>query len=278
MIPFDLEYYRPETIKETVELYHSLNSRGLAPLYYGGGTEIISMARLNTVHTGAVIDIKAIPECNVFELKDNQLITGAAVTLTRVMESAFFPLLGKSGGRVADHTIRGKITIGGNLCGKIIYRESVLPFLLAESEVIIAGPGGDRRMKIQDVFQQTMQLNPGELVIQIITDTEYLSLPHDEVKKTRNDKIDYPIVSIAVLKKDGRIRVAVSGLCAFPFRSISIEDEINNHSLDLKVRVDNTIRHLPASILSDIHASAEYREFVFKNTLLKIIQELSETA
>lgn len=277
MIPFDFEYYRPETIKETVGLYQSLNSSGLAPFYYGGGTEIISMARLNTVHTGAVIDIKAIPECNVLEIKDNQLITGAAVTLTRVMESAFFPLLGKSGGRVADHTIRGKITIGGNLCGKIIYRETVLPFLLAESEVIIAGPGGDRRMKIQDVFQQTIQLNPGELVIQIITGAEYLSLPHDEVKKTRNDKIDYPIVSIAALKKDGRIRVAVSGLCAFPFRSISIEDEINNHSLDLKVRVDNTIRHLPASILSDIHASAEYREFVFKNTLLKIIRELSET-
>ena len=276
MIPFDFEYYRPDTIQEAVELYQSLNSQGLAPLYYGGGTEIISMARLNTVHTGAVIDIKSIPECNTFELKDNQLITGAAVTLTQVMESHLFPLLGKSGGRVADHTIRDKVTIGGNLCGKIIYREAVLSLLLTESEVIIAGSGGGRKVQIQAVFQQSMQLRPGELLVQIVTGIEYLSLPHDAVKKTRIDKIDYPLVSIAALKKDGRIRVAVSGLCAFPFRSLAVEAEINNQSFDLKDRVGNSIRHVPAPILSDIHASAEYREFVFKNTLLKMIRELHE--
>jgi CO/xanthine dehydrogenase FAD-binding subunit len=274
MIPFDFEYYRPDSLKEAVELYQSLNSRGLNPLYYGGGTEIISMARLNTVRTGAVIDIKAIPECNVLEIKDQQMITGAAITLTQIMESALFPLLGKSGGRVADHTIRDKITLGGNLCGKIIYREAVLPLLLAESEVVITGPGGERRVKIQDVFQQTMRLSPGELVVQVITGAEYLALPHDEVKKTRLDKVDYPLVSIAALKKDGRVRVAVSGLCAFPFRSTQIEDEVNNPKFDLKERVNNAMGHLPAEVLSDIQGSAEYREFVFKNTLLRIVREL----
>jgi CO/xanthine dehydrogenase FAD-binding subunit len=276
MIPFDFEYYRPETLKEAVELYQNLNSRGLAPLYYGGGTEIISMARLNTVRTGAVIDIKAISECNVFEIKDQHLITGAAVTLTLLMESPLFPLLAKSGGRVADHTIRDKITLGGNLCGKIIYREAVLPLLLAESEVLITGPGGERRIKIQEVFQQTMRLAPGELVVQVITDAEFLSLAHDQVKKTRLDKVDYPLVTIATLKKEGRIRVAISGLCAFPFRSILMEAEINNQELDLKARVNNAMRHLPAPVLSDIQGSAGYREFVFKNTLFRIVRELIE--
>ncbi len=275
MISFDFEYYRPDTLQEAVELYQSLNSRGLSPLYYGGGTEIISMARLNTVQTGAVIDIKSIPECNIHEIKGSQFIIGAAVTLTQVMESLLFPLLGKSGGRVADHTIRDKITIGGNLCGKIIYREAVLPFLLAESEAVITGPLGERKANIQNVFQETMRLSPGELLVQVITNTDYLSLPHDEVKKTRLDKIDYPLVSIAALKKDGRIRVAVSGLCAFPFRAAMVEDEINNRNLDLKERVNNTIHHLPAPILSDIQASAGYREFIYKNTLLKILRELN---
>lgn len=276
MIPFDFEYYRPDSLGDAVELYQSLNSRGLSPLYYGGGTEIISMARLNTVKTGAVIDIKAIPECNVLEIKDNQLVTGATVTLSQLMGSMLFPLLAKSGGRVADHTNRDKITLGGNLCGKIIFREALLPFLLAESDVLIAGPYGERKAKIQDIFHQTLQLNPGELVVQIITDADYLSLPHDEVKKTRLDKIDYPLVTIAALKKDRRIRVAVSGLCAFPFRSRQIEAAVNDPNFNLKDRVNNTLRHLPAPVLSDIQASAEYREFVFKNTLLKIVRELYE--
>lgn len=276
MIPFDFEYYRPDSLGEAVELYQSLNSRGLSPLYYGGGTEIISMARLNKIHTGAVIDIKGIPECNIFEIKNGQLVTGATVTLSQVMGAMLFPLLAKSGGRVADHTIRDKITVAGNLCGKIKFREAVLAFLLADSEVLIASPGGERKEKIRDVFQQTMQLRPGELVVQVITGAEYLSLPHDEVKKTRLDKIDYPLVTIAALKKDRRIRVAVSGLCAFPFRSTRIEDEVNDPNFNLKDRVNNTMRHLPAPVLSDIQASAEYREFVFKNTLLKIVRELYE--
>lgn len=278
MIPFDFEYYRPDTLQEAVSLYQNLDNRGLTPLYYGGGTEIVSMARLNSVHTGAVIDIKAIPECRVFEIKDGQLITGATVTLTQTMENPLFPLLAKSGGRVADHTIRDKITIGGNLCGKIIYREAVLPFLLTESEVQIAGPQGERHVPLRDVFQQTMQLNPGELVVRIITPQEYLTLSHYGIKKTRIDKIDYPLVSLAILIKENQIRLAVSGLCDFPFRSVLMEDELNNPSLDLQSRVHNTALRFPAPVRNDLHASAEYREFVFKNTLLKMIQEINEVA
>jgi xanthine dehydrogenase molybdenum-binding subunit len=274
MIPFDFEYYRPDTIKEALELYSSLDSRGLAPLYYGGGTEIISMSRLNTVRTGAVIDIKAIPECNILEIRDNQLITGAAITLTQVLESPLFPLLGKSGGRVADHTIRDKITIGGNLCGKIIYREAILPFLLADSEIVLVGPEGERKVKIQDVFQEIMRLKPGELLVQVITGIEYLSLPHNAIKTTRIDKIDYPLFSIAALKKDGQIRMAVSGLSAFPFRSALFEKELNNTQVNLNSRISNALGCIPAPVLSDIQASAEYRKFVFKNSLQKIIREL----
>lgn len=275
MIPFDFEYYRPDTIGEALELYQSLAARNLNPLYFGGGTEIISMARLNTIRTGAVIDIKAIPECTVLTIQDNQLLIGATVTLTQLMETKLFPLLAKTGGRVADHTIRDKITIGGNLCGKIFYREALLPLLLAESTAVIAGPTGERRAAICELFQEIKGLAPGEMLVQVVTDVEYLKLPHIGVKKTRIDKIDYPLVTIAALKKEEQIRVAVSGLCAFPFRWKPLEDELNNPTLDLPERVKNTLHHLPAPILSDIHASAEYRGFVFTDTLFKVVQELN---
>lgn len=278
MIPFDFEYYRPDSLQEAVALYQSLDSQGLKPLYFSGGTEIISMARLNSVHTGAVIDIKAIPECRVFEVQDCRLITGAAVTLTQTMENRLFPLLAKSGGRVADHTIRDKVTVGGNLCGKIIYREASLAFLLADSEVLLASPQGERRVPLRDVFGQRLQLNPGELLVQVITNQEYLSLPHYGIKKTRHDKIDYPLVSLAILEKDRQVRLAVSGLCDFPFRSAPMEAELNNANLDLAERVANTLLHLPAPVRCDQHASAQYREFVFKTTLQKIIREIHEVA
>lgn len=58
MIPFDFEYYKPETVEEATLLYAELNSQRKKPVYYGGGTEIISMSRALNRYTEAVIDIK----------------------------------------------------------------------------------------------------------------------------------------------------------------------------------------------------------------------------
>ncbi len=141
--------------------------------------------------------------------------------------------------------------------------------------MVIAGPARERRVKIREVFEQTMQLAPGEMVVQFVIDHSYPALPHQGIKKTSLDKIGYPIVTIAVIVKESRYLAAVSGLCAFPFRSPLIEADLNDQSLPLEIRVHNIMNHLPAPILSDIHGSAEYREFVFKNTLVKMIRELS---
>lgn len=53
---------------EAVDIYTRLCSEGKQPLYYGGGTEIISMARTHNIYTDAVIDIKGIPECSHWKM------------------------------------------------------------------------------------------------------------------------------------------------------------------------------------------------------------------
>ena len=54
MIAFDFEYYKPDTVEDAVKLYNKLNSNGKKPIYYGrGGTEFISMARMNNRYTGS---------------------------------------------------------------------------------------------------------------------------------------------------------------------------------------------------------------------------------
>ncbi len=133
MIPFDFEYYKPDTIEDAIQLFNKLELDGKKPIYYGGGTEFISMARMYNKYTGAVIDVKGIPECNVFEFKNDNLIIGSAVTLTKIAEENPFPLLSLTVKRIADHTIQDKITLGGNLMGTIIYKEAILPLLLSNS-------------------------------------------------------------------------------------------------------------------------------------------------
>lgn len=278
MIPFDFDYYKPDTVEEAVHVYKDLESRGKQPLYYGGGTEIITMARVQNIFTGAVVDIKGIPECNALEIKNEQLVIGSAVTLTQIYESRMFPLLGRAGSRVADHTVQGKITLGGNIGGTIIYREAVLPLLLCDSRVLVAGENGQRQVPIYEVFNERLRLNKGEFIVQVITDKVYTTLPHVHVKKTKNEKIDYPLLTVAAVKKDDRIRTAFSGLCPFPFRSLQVEDDLNDKNSGLDTRVNNVISHLPAPVLNDISGTGKYREFVLRDTLLNTLKTLEGTS
>jgi len=141
VIAHDFEYYKPEFLEEALEIYRVLESEGKKPVYYGGGTEIITMARVNNFFTKAVIDIKGIPECRKMEFEGDQLVIGAGVTLTDIGESGLFPMLGAAGGRIADHSVQGKITLGGNIAGTIIYHEAILPLLHAlRNQLGLTGP------------------------------------------------------------------------------------------------------------------------------------------
>ena len=185
MLPFNFDYYKPESIKEAIELYQTLKVQGKTPLYYGGGTEIITLGRLNLVNADAVIDLKGIRECQIFEVQNDELIIGSAVSLSVFEEKELFPLLTNTSKEVADYTSRNKITIGGNICGRIFYRESVLPFLLADSAVIIAGSKGIRKLLLSEIFHKELHLEEGEFLVQIITEKEYLHTPHLSIKKRK---------------------------------------------------------------------------------------------
>jgi CO/xanthine dehydrogenase FAD-binding subunit len=274
MIEFDFEYYRPSTIEEAVRLYHALDSNGKNPIYYSGGTEVITMARLGQIEMGAVIDIKGISECRVYGYRGQDLVIGSSVTLTQLSEVPEFPLLGVTGSRVADHTARNKITIGGNICGEIMYREAVLPLLLAESRVVIAGINGVRTVPILNVFRQRLLLGRGEWLVQIITDYRILQFPFFSVKKRKLDLIDYPLLTLSALKSGDFIRVAFSGLTSYPFRSAEIEDILNDRNSPQEERIQRTIHKLPAPVLDDWLGSADYRLFVLKNTLADMFAAL----
>ncbi|MBS4189570.1 FAD binding domain-containing protein [Bacillus sp. FJAT-49705] len=274
MLTADIEYYQPKSLNEAIDLFFQLKHVNKQPLYYSGGTEIITFRRLNLIQTGAIIDIKNIPECKIFELNDHFLITGASISLTYLEEKNFFPLLSKTSRGVADFTARNKITLGGNICGQIFYREAVLPFLLADSNVILAGYDGVKSLPIHMVFNQTLNLNEGQFLVQLQTEESYLSLPHYAIKKRQQWDTGYPLITIATLKKDGQLRIAFSGLCPFPFRSLEVEKELNNRQLPIDERIMNAIKYLPGPILNDVEGSKEYRLFVLRNTLKDIFREL----
>ncbi len=273
MIPTDFTYYRPETAAEAVEVYAGAASEGKNAFYYAGGSEIITMARAGSICPHAVIDIKRIEELKELTPGEKWLTIGAACTLNQIKESNLFPLLSLSCGRIADHTNQCRITLGGNICGSIIYREASLPLLLADAELLLIGPNGRRHAAAHSIFRSGVDLLPGELVTGVRVPNWALGARHAHIKKTAGEKIDYPLLSIAALWEGKNLRAAFSGVCSYPFRNAHTEAILNERALSAGERARRAVEALPQPPYCDVEGTGEYRAFLMQNTLETLLED-----
>lgn len=274
MIPFDFIYYRPDTLKDAVNINKQLISDNKKPFYYSGGSEIITMCRGGSIKPDAVIDIKNISQCKDISKNNKFLNIGCACTLNQIKESKLFPLLGLTCGRIADHTNQCRITLGGNICGTIIYRETTLPLLLCDADITVSDRDGNRVVPFKSVFDGKIHIKPSEMIVQVHVPLWAVCAKHFHIKRTLNEKIDYPVVTLAAIIKDNLLKIAVSGLYSAPFFSEKINIIINDHSLSISEKVEKVLSSLPDNIYSDEKVSTRYRMFVFKNTLESLLEEV----
>lgn len=268
------EFWKTSTIDQALAQFAKTKMENRQPAYYAGGTEILTLQRIQQLNIDVAIDIKDIPACLVHQLKEDYLVYGSCLTLTEIEDHNHFPLLTDICKEIADHTARNKITVGGNICGAIFYREAVLPFLLTDSILVLAGKNGLRTEYIHDVFHEQLQLQNGELFVQAFIEKRYISREYIAIKVRQQWETGYPLITIAALEIDGEIRMAISGLCPYPFRSITLENIMNNRMLSRQERIDQIVNHLPAPILNDVEGSDEYRIFVLTDLLEKVIARL----
>ncbi len=263
MISFDFDYCRPSTIEEAIKAYKKVTDQGKSVIYFSGGTEVISLSRMNQMHFDAVIDIKNIPECNVYELKNGNLEIGSAVSLTKICDYNKFPLMSTVCRRIAEHTARNMITLGGNILGRIPYKEALLPLILTDSIGTIAGKNGMTTKPIIQIIDEEPFLHGGEFLVNVSVSENFINLPYYHVKKTKQEKIDYPLVTVASIKLKEQLRIAFSGLCSHPL-AISAGFEQNPKDI---------MANISSPIVNDILGSADYRKFITNNVLIEMLEK-----
>ena len=273
MIPFDLVYYKPESVEEAQEAYRAASEEGLAPRYLSGGTELVTLARDKQLEPHAFIDLKTVPECRGIAEADEQVSFGACVTLNEVIEREFWSLLSDACRGVGDHTVRNTVTVGGNAAGMLPYREALLPFLVAGGRVELAGPGGRRTVAVRQIFDKRLKLAEGEFLVRLFLPHAAFEKPSYYVRHTKDARVDYPLVSLTMLRDGHRVHAAVSGTASYPVARDDMDERLSG-SGDPETRAAAAAELLDGSIRTDMRGSADYRRFLFEDALVRGLREL----
>lgn len=266
MISFDFEFYRPDNLESAVKLYKEISDEGKKALYYSGGTEIVTSFRKESVKADALIDIKSIKECNKLSKDGDYLYFGATVSLNEIVEKNFYPLLSEISKKVADHTVRNALTLGGNICGRLPYREVVLAFMLAESTCLIATEVGMREVPFNEAYDKRLVLKNGEFLVAIKVKKSSISKNYYRERKVKIGDIDYPIFHLAIIEERGLIKAAFSGATGFPIRSDEL-DKLLSSSKSHGDIADDVIANFPFPIRDDIKASKAFRAKLLRDAI-----------
>jgi carbon-monoxide dehydrogenase medium subunit len=131
------------------EAVAALSKKGDGARPLAGGTDLIVHLRRNVLNVGLIVDIKKIPELNVITYHPNEGLTiGAAVPCYRIVENAdivrAYPGLVDAVSLIGGAAIKGRATMGGNLCNAAPSGDSIPAMIVLEATCTIAGPTGVR--------------------------------------------------------------------------------------------------------------------------------------
>lgn len=112
------------------------------------------------------------------------------------------------------------------------------------------------------------------MVVKIIIPGEFLSLPYMHVKRTKNETIDYPLISMVALKNKGKIHMAFSGLGDYPFRSHNLEKFLNSDMFSKEEKIQQAVNSIENKINDSLSGSKEYKKFMLCNVLNTVLEDL----
>jgi carbon-monoxide dehydrogenase medium subunit len=102
-----------------------------------------------------IVDVKAIPEMISITAENGGFRFGAAVSAMALSEHAAFskawPGLTESAMLIGSYQIKGRATVGGNLCNASPAADSVPALIAAGATASIVGPSGRREAKVEDI-------------------------------------------------------------------------------------------------------------------------------
>ena len=163
-----MRYEAPESVAGAVTLLAGGGPRGRV---LAGGTDLLVQLRAGMIAPDLVVDIKRIGETREIRRKDGKLVVGAAVTGAELGEhgvaKSMWPGVVESAELIGSTQIQGRASLAGNLCNASPAADTVPALIAAGAVCRVAGPGGTRRVPVEDVCTGPgrLSLGDGEFVV-----------------------------------------------------------------------------------------------------------------
>jgi xanthine dehydrogenase small subunit len=257
----------------------------------GGGTDLMVYANQRGARWPMLIALDAVPELQVFEATEAELVIGAAVPLSRIEErlhadhAGELPMLEALLPLFSSRLIRNRATLGGNLGTASPIGDSPPALLALEAKVEIAGPAGVRMVALPDFFlgYRKTALGAGEVIVSV-------RVPRPAPRRQRFYKVskrvmdDISTVAGAFaldLDEQGRVhrlRVAYGGIAATPVRAVSVEERAAGKAWDAATLAELLEETKGVGTPMDDHrGSAAYRRAMAGRLLEKFFHETTGT-
>ena len=147
-----MRYEAPDTLEAATAL---LGGADGAARVLAGGTDLLVQMRADLVEPALLVDVKKIAELRRIADDEGGFRLGAAVTGMEVMEHDGFgqawPGVAEAVKLIGSIQVRGRATLGGNLCNASPAADSVPALIAAGATATIAGPEGRREIPVERV-------------------------------------------------------------------------------------------------------------------------------
>lgn len=148
----EMRYEAPRTLEAAVSLLAGASGQARV---LAGGTDLLIQMRGGRVEPELVVDIKNIPEMTSIVAENGVYRFGAAVPCMVLVENKAFakawPGVADGANLIGSIQVRGRATVGGNLCNASPAADTVPAMIAAGASAVVVGPKGRREVPIEQI-------------------------------------------------------------------------------------------------------------------------------
>ena len=273
-----------------------LAEHGATAKILAGGTDLLVELKDTQRPPGVVVDISRAQDLKGISLTEVGLRIGALATHGEIMRSAAIrdlcPALVEAAHSIGAVQTRNLGTIGGNLMTCVPSMDSGPALIALEAQVTVAGPDGQRRMPLSDLFvgPRRTSLVGGELLVDIIIPKPNVGKPAAFQKFGLRKGQALALVNVAASLWVDRARtafvaprIALGAVAPTVIRAPRAEAFLDGRAVTPEAMDEaGRIAATEAKPISDFRASADYRRdliaVLVKRTLATAYERATATS